>query len=336
MKTLGVGIIGVGWVAGEYIKAFQADARSEVRALVGRSTARAEAYRERLAPQCTVGGDAGEMLARDDIDIVVVSTPHDQHTPYVVAAAEAGKHVVIEKPVALTPEDVQRQQEAVRRAGVASIVSFVLHWNPLLITAADLCRQGVFGNVFLIEVDYLHRIWRDPKERWIGTRRQGGSSMLAAGCHAVDAMRWFAGREPVEVMAYQAKTENPMEYPGTSNAIFRFDDGLTGRVVSSFDLEMPYRFHIGIHGTEGCLRDNQIFAPRLFPGQRDFAAIPCILPDSADVTHHPFQCEVSHFLDCLEKGERPFPDLDDAAKTMALCFAADRAAEVRQPVILQG
>ncbi len=90
---------------------------------------------------------------------------------------------------------------------------------------------------------------------------------------------------------------------------------------------MPYRFNIAVYGTEGTLRNDQIYAPKLFAGQNDFMKIPCILPDSGDVAHHPFRGEVSHFLDCIIDDKRPFPDLDDAAKTQAICFAADISAQ---------
>ena len=115
---LGVAIIGCGWVAEEYIKAVAHDGRAAVRALINRSLDNPEAYKRRYALDCTVGPDADAALARDDIHIVVVATPHDLHTGYVVAAAEAGKHIIIEKPVALTMDDVRRQQEAVQAAGV--------------------------------------------------------------------------------------------------------------------------------------------------------------------------------------------------------------------------
>jgi len=95
---------------------------------------------------------------------------------------------------------------------------------------------------------------------------------------------------------------------------------------------MPYRFNIGVYGTEGSVRNNQVFAPKLFPGQNDFMKIPCVLPDSGDVTHHPFQGEASHFLDCILEDQRPFPDLEDAAQTQAVCFAADLSAESGKPV----
>ena len=329
MDKLGAAIIGCGWVAEEYVKAFGKDERSEVRALVSRNRANAERYRDRYGLKCTIETDASKMLEQKDVDIVVVCTPHNVHTQYVVAAAEAHKHIIIEKPVALTPEDVWKQREAVRKNKVKTIVSFVLHWNPLLMTVDSLIEQGVFGDIFMVEVDYMHRIW-DLK--WYGSLEKSGTALLTAGCHAVDALRWFARSRVEEVSAYQVKTENPAEYPGTISINLKFEDGKIGRSYTTFDAKMPYRFNIGIYGSEGTLRNNEIFAPKLFPGQNDFMKIPCVLPDSGDVNHHPFQGEVSHFLDCIINDQKPFPDLDDASLTQAVCFAADKSAESGSPV----
>ena len=331
MDKLGAAIIGCGWVAEEYVKAFENDERSEIRTLVSRNPANAERYRDRYDLKCAVETDAFKMLEQKDVDIVAVCTPHNVHTQYVVAAADAGKHIIIEKPVALTIEDVCKQREAVKKNKVKTIVSFVLHWNPLLMTIDRLIEEGVFGNIFMVEVDYMHRIW-DLK--WYGSLEKSGTALLTAGCHAIDALRWFSRSKVEEVSAYQVKTENPAEYPGTISINLKFADGKIGRSYTTFDAKMPYRFNIGIYGTEGTLRNNELFAPRLFPGQNDFIKIPCILPDSGDVAHHPFQGEVSHFLDCIINDQKPFPDLDDAALTQAVCFAADKAAELGQPVSL--
>lgn len=332
MKRLGAAIIGCGWVAEEYVKAFQKDQRSEVRTLVSRNRANAERYRDRYDLKCTIETDASKMLRQDDVDIVVVSTPHNVHTEYVVAAAEAGKHIIIEKPVALTPEDIHKQREAVRKNKVKTVVSFVLHWNPLLMTIDRLIEDKAFGDIFMVEVDYLHRIWMTTDLKWYGSREISGTALLTAGCHAVDALRWFARSEVEEVSAYQVQTDNPAEYPGTISINVKFKDEKIGRSTTTFDAKMPYRFNIGIYGTEGTLRNNELFAPKLFPGQNNFTKIPCILPDSGDVTHHPFQGEVSHFLDCIINDEQPFPDIEDAALTHAVCFAADLSAESGRPV----
>jgi predicted dehydrogenase len=332
MEKIGVGIIGCGWVAEEHIKAFQNDDRSQVRALVSRNRDNAQRYRDRYNLDCSIETDAAKMLAQDDIDIVVVCTPHNAHTEYVVAAAQAHKHVLIEKPVALTPEDVRTQLNAVKENGVKSLVSFVLHHNPLLMTIDRLIEQGVFGNIFMVEVDYLHRIWMTPQEKWYASLETSGTAILTAGCHAVDTLRWFARSNATEVSAYQVRTDNPIEYPGTISVNVKFENDAIGRTTTTFDAQMPYRFNIGVYGTEATLRNDQLYAPKLFAGQNDFMKIPCILPDSGDVAHHPFQGQAAHFLDCIINDTRPLPDLADAAKTHALCFAADKSAQQSKPV----
>lgn len=334
MSTTGVGIIGCGWVAQEHIKAFQKDERSQVRALVSRNPASAERCRDLHNLDCSIGSDADEMLKRNDIDIVVVCTPHNTHTQYAVAAAQAQKHILIEKPVAITPHDLGVQLAAVRQSGVKTLVSFVLHWNPLLMTIDRLIEQGVFGNIFMVEVDYLHRIWMTTAEKWYASRETSGTAILTAGCHAVDALRWFARSEAKEVSAYQVRTENPIEYPGTISVNVQFENGAVGRTTTTFDAQMPYRFNICIYGTEATLRNDLLYAPKLFPGQNDFMKIPCVLPDSGDVTHHPFGGQAAHFLDCIADDTTPFPDLEDAAKTHNVCFAADMSAEQGKAVML--
>jgi len=334
METLGVGIIGCGAVAEEYVKAFEKDERSEIRALVSLKRADAERYRDWYDLDCAIETDSGKMLQRKDVNIVVVCTPHYLHTKYAVAAAEAGKHIIIEKPAAITLEDLRKQQKAVKKSGVKTLVGFVLHWNPLLMTIYRLITEGVFGNIFMVEVDYMHRIWLRPEEKWYGSRQQSGTAILTGGCHAIDALRWFARSEAKQVCAYQVKTENPIEYPGTISVNVEFEDDKIGRSTTTFDARMPYRFNIGVYGTEGSIHNNEIYAPKLFPGQNNFMKIPCILPDSADVAHHPFEGEVSHFLDCIIEDERPFPDLEDAAQTHEICFAADLSAESGRPVAI--
>jgi len=334
MKKLGVGIIGCGQVAEEYVKAFQADERSEVRTLVSRNRANGQRYRDWYDLQCAIETDASVMLRQKDVNIVVVCTPHNQHTKYTVAAAEAGKHIIIEKPVALTLQDVRKQQDAVKKSKVKTLVSFVLHWNPLLMTIDRLITQGVFGNIFMVEVDYMHRIWMTPEEKWYASRERSGTAILTGGCHAVDALRWFARSKVEQVCAYQVRTENPIEYPGTISVNVKFKDGKIGRSTTTFDAQMPYRFNIGVYGTEGSLRNDELFAPKLFPGQKNFLKIPCILPDSADVAHHPFAGEVSHFPDCIIEDKQPYPDLEDAAETHAVCFAADLSAELGRLVAI--
>jgi len=203
MKSLGVGIIGTGWVAGSHIEAFEANPETGIRAILSRDKERAHAYAETHGLTRARAYDRLEQILDDpSVQIVSIATPHHLHAQQAVAAAKAGKHLMLEKPVALTLAELRELEAAVRAARVKTVVSFVLRWNPLFEMIKSFLAQGVVGNLFLAEVDYLHGIgpWYAQYE-WNIKKEMGGSSLLTAGCHAVDALRWFVGRRAVEVSA---------------------------------------------------------------------------------------------------------------------------------------
>jgi predicted dehydrogenase len=338
MEKLGVGIVGTGWVSGEYIRAFEAEARTEVRAIVSRDKERAHQKTEEYGiTRARSYEQLEKMLDDPGIQIVVLATPHHLHVPQGIAAAKAGKHLVIEKPAALDLGGLRELQAAVEAAKVKTIVSFVLRWNPLFETIRAMLAQDMLGRIFYAEVDYLHGIgpWY-AQYHWNIKKEIGGSSLLTAGCHAVDGLRWFVGKKAVEVFAYSnTSPENPLhyEYEPNSVTLIRFEDGTIGKVASSIECVMPYQFNIQLLGDQGSIRNNQLFT-RHWPGQKGWATIPTVLPDSGDVAHHPFREEVSHFVDCIQNGRESHASLSDAALTHEICFASEISASQRRPVPL--
>ena len=181
--------------------------------------------------------------------------------------------------------------------------------------------------------------------------------MLVAGCHAIDALRWFAcpqpfgAADPVEVYAVAGgyrrgrresynpvrnaweKPVPPMEYDGLEVALVTFANGVVGKVSVNFDCVMPYRFPIRIFGDRGSVLDNRVWSHK-FPGQRDWIELPAIQPDSVDVSHHPFQAQIDHFVECLQQGVESHCNLEDAIKTHAVVFAALRSQRSGRPVRL--
>jgi predicted dehydrogenase len=338
MKTLGVGIVGTGWVSGEHIRAYEANPHTEVRGMVGLTGALAQAKKEEhTLARCRVYESLETMLNDPSIQIVSICTPHHLHVPQGLAAAKAGKHLLLEKPVALDLAGLRQLQAAVRAAKVKTQVSFVLRWNPLFETIRALLADGVIGKIFYSEVDYFHAIgpWYAQYE-WNIKQEFGGSSLLTAGCHAVDGLRWFVGKRAVEVFAYaNYSAQNPLryEYEPNSVTLVRFEDGTMGKVASSIECVMPYVFNIELLGDQGTIRNNQVFSKR-WVGQKGWATIPTILPDSGDVTHHPFRDEVNHFVDCILNGRESHANLEDAALTHEICFASEISARERRPVPL--
>ncbi len=337
-NPLGVGLMGTGWVSTEYIKAFQENTHTEVVAMGSRDKARAQGKIEKHhLSRCEAYDDLEKMLKNPSLDLVAICTPHHLHVEQGVACAQAGKHIVIEKPAALDPAGLRKLLDAVRAARVKTAVSFVLRWNPLFETLKALLADGALGELFYAEVDYFHAIgpWYG-QYAWNIKRDIGRSALLTAGCHAVDGLRWFVQKEAVEVTAYSNRSrKNPLQYEYEPNSVtlVKFADGTLGKIATSIECVMPYVFNIQLFGDRGTVRNNQLFSKK-FPGQTGWATIPTILPDSGDVSHHPFTHEINHFVDCILKDQESHANLADCAKTHEICFASELSAQKGEPVRL--
>ncbi len=325
---LGVAIHGAGKVAYAHAASWIKNAHAEIVSVSSRSKESARRLVDQFGIDCAVRDDYDEVLRDGRVDIVNLSGPNHVHAEQGIAAAEAGKHILIEKPMVLSMQENRRLSEAVERAGVKSVVSFCLRWNPLFMNLKSLLAAGAVGDLFYVEVDYWHGIgtWYDGWQ-WAHKVETGGSTMLLGGCHAVDAIRWLSGREVVEVTAYSNNKKGLYEYDANVVAVLKFEDGTIGKTSALFDAEMPYAFNIDLVGTEGTLRDNRLWSTTLLPGQTGWTPMSTILPDSADVDHHPFDAEMGHLVDCIREDRESHCNIADGYKTHELCLAIDRSIE---------
>ncbi|HEX5414921.1 MAG TPA: Gfo/Idh/MocA family oxidoreductase [Chloroflexota bacterium] len=337
---LGVAVWGTGWVAGEHLRAFARNEHTRVIAVGSRTR---DGARKKLAEvglgadEIAVHDDLDALLADDRVQIVSICTPNYLHAANVIQAARAGKHLVIEKPPAIDLASLRAMRDAVRDAGVRTIVSFVLRWNPLVNLVKSLREDGTLGEVVFARADYWHRLRAEEwgGYHWAHRREGGGSAMLAGGSHAVDALRHLVGSEVVSVSARHGpvRPASGFEWPGTTVALLEFANGALAEVSACLDANLPYVFNLEVLGERGSLRGNRLYAERL-AGQTDWAEIPTILPDSGDVAHHPFQDEIDHFVASVLAGREASPNLHDAVRTTAVCLAADLAAAERRTVTL--
>jgi predicted dehydrogenase len=351
---LGVGICGVGWCGSQHIQAFEKNPHSHVTWLYGGGDeARTRASMARYGielPDARIARSYEEMLAAPDVDIVSISSPNHLHAAQAVAAADAGKHMLLEKPTGLDVDELRRIRDAVRRAGVRSIVSFELRYNALLRFAHWLRESGRLGHIRFARVQYLSRVtdWYSGWD-WVRTRESGRSHLLAAGCHAVDALRWCSGQEAVAVSALHTHFTEGYEWPTSIVANLKLTGGGLGHVTSSTDFMMPYTFQVELMGDKATLRQDLLqwektpldlaeltaanpFADVALEAGADAVGRPairirCAMPDSADVTHHPFQAEIDELVACVREGRETMISVFDAQKTMEICIAADQSAD---------
>lgn len=335
MAKYGVGIIGAGWVAGEYVKVFRDHPLTELVGIYNTTPGKATRLMTEHGVEAREYGSIDELFDDERIHIIASCTHPEVRREHCVRAAETGRHIVIEKPIGLVPEDTRAIREAVTAAGVKTVASVVLRWNPQFVTVRKLIEDGVLGELVYGEGDYCHPLKTAyPGYRSFVSKERGGSSFLTGGCHAVDILR-FLGGEIVEVAAFSAPKKINMDYEYDPNVVasLRFANGAVGKLSSVFDADTPYIFNCRLFGSEGTILNNKVYSSKHYPGSLGYWSFPTIEPDSADVTHHPFKEEIEHFVGCIENDVESHASIHDTYKTMAVCFAIDEsAAKGGQPV----
>ena len=333
-KKYGVAILGAGWVAGEYVKAFRDHPLTEVAGVYNRTPGKAGRLMKQHGVDAREYKSEDELFNDDRVKIIVSCTPPDVRPAQIERAAKTGRHVVIEKPIALDYEGVRRIHRAITQAKVKSVTSFVLRWNPQFNTVKQLQADGVIGEMIYAEADYWHPLKKEyPSYPW-SVGPLGGSAFIAAGCHAADAIRYFAG-EITEVAAFSRGPMIDMNYTynPVTVASLKFENGAVGKLSTVLDASTPYIFNVRLFGTEGTVQNNRVYSKKHYPGSLNYWTFPTIEPDSGDVSHHPFVPEIAHFLECIENDVESHASIHDSYKSMAVCFAIDESAAKNGEVV---
>jgi predicted dehydrogenase len=340
MKKYNAGIIGYGWVAGAHIAAINATTQAQVTAVYSSRPQDDAALSAKHGGAIKSYTDLDRMLADPNLHLVsICSYPH-QHADQIVAAAKAGKHLIIEKPITLNLADAQRVAAAVKAAGVKTCVCFECRFSSQLIATKAVIEQGLLGKLHYGEVDYYHGIgpWYG-QFRWNTTEESGGSSLLSAGCHAMDALLLCMGRDVESVTSHATRSSNPVfapyTYPTTSVTVVRFANGTLGKVASVIDCVQPYYFHTHLVGSEGSLLDNKFHSSKLAVNKQQWSQLSMKMLDSGDVSDHPYQLQFQTFFDALDRNEdMALTSLAESLASHRVVLAADQSAREGRTVKL--
>jgi len=337
MKKFNVGIIGYSWAAGAHIEAINKTSLGQVTAICSSRDLDPAEISARHGGSITCYTDLALMLKDPSINVVSICGYPADHARQAIASAIAGKHLIIEKPVALTWEDCLSVDTVVRETGVKTCVCFECRFSSQLTAIKGIIDQGLLGKIHYGEVDYYHGVgpWYG-QYRWNIKKDAAGSSLLSAGCHALDALLLCMGSEYESVTSYSAYSSNEdfakYEYPTTSVSIIRFRNGTVGKVASVIDCLQPYYFHFHLVGSEGSLLDNKFYSTRI-PGlnKNKWSELSMKLLDSGDVSDHPYQAQFETFFRAIEDNrEMPLTSLAEALKTHEIIFAADKSAQLKK------
>ncbi len=332
MKKYNVGIIGYGWVSGAHIAAINATSQAQVSAIYSSRPHDSAELSAKHGGKITCYMNLDQMLADSNIHAVAVCSYPDQHADQIVAAAKAGKHLIIEKPISLNLEDARRVAAAVKAAGVKTCVCFECRFASQLLATKAVINQGLLGKLHYGEVDYYHGIgpWYG-QFRWNTSKELGGSSLLSAGCHAMDALLLCMNDAVESVTSHTTVSASPIfsqyKYPTTSVSVLRFANGALGKVASVIDCFQPYYFHTHLVGSEGSLLDNKFHANGLATDKHHWSQLSMKMLDSGDVSDHPYQSQFQAFFYALERGaDMPLTSLGESMNSHLAVLAADMSS----------
>lgn len=262
--------------------------------------------------------DWHQVISREDVDAVDICLPHDLHAEVAITAAQAGKHIFVEKPIATTLEDGWKMVRAAKHAGVVLMTAFVERFESENRKVKELIDEGWLGAPILAQVDHLQDVFIPPGH-WAREReRLGGGSIASAGCHRIDLLRWYLGEvEWVSADTFYNPERMEGEIAGVVN--MQFASGAVANL--SINWMSPYRtFYrkLWIEGSEGCVHNWQglhVFSRKHPDWSQGFVRLE--LP-----TVDPFVEEFRHFLECIHEGKEPLTSGEEALRTQAVALAA--------------
>lgn len=332
-KKYNVAILGYGWAATAHIAAINATAQAQVTDVWSSRPLSSTELTAQHGCALRVHADLAAILDNPDVHVVDITGYPNQHAEHFVLAARQGKHIIVEKPLAVDWRDVLAMRQAVADTGVRTCVCFECRYSSQFLATRGVIEAGLLGRVHYGEVDYYHGIgpWYG-QYRWNTKRELGGSALLTAGCHALDALLLCMGGEVEEVTTYATQSSNPVfaayEYKTSSTTLLKFADGRIGKCAAIVDCLQPYYFHTHLVGSEGSLLDDKFHSQRIAGLNRDtWSRLSMRMLDSGDVSDHPYQTQFQTFFDALDAArEMPLTSFADGFATHRVLAAADLSA----------
>jgi D-xylose 1-dehydrogenase (NADP+, D-xylono-1,5-lactone-forming) len=253
-RRLRWGILGPGRIAPRIVRALADNPRGELHAVAGRDPERARAFAARHgAPRAHPTFDA--LLADPDVDVVYVALPNGLHAPWTIRALEAGKHVLCEKPLALTAAEVDAIAAAAERNGRIAVEAFMYLHHPQTLKTLELVRSGALGTVQVVSAAFSFLLdgATDPRI----DPELGGGSLWDVGCYPVSIARRIAGEEPDGIAGFARFDERGVDR--TFVGVLRFPGGLVAHFESGF--AAPDRERVEVVGSAATLVVDHPFLP---------------------------------------------------------------------------
>lgn len=354
MKTLKIAVIGVGNISGAHLDGYRNDPRVEVYAFCDIDERRLTVMGEKYGIT-RLYTNLDEMLALPEIDAVSVTTWNNAHAECAIKAMRAGKHVLCEKPMAMTVAEAEEMQRVSEETGKLLMIGFVRRFGDDAALMREYAETDYFGDIYYIKVRNLRR--NGNPGGWFGDKsRSGGGPLIDVGVHLIDLMCYVMGNDVKPVSAYGATFQKLGNRPDVldkppylsagatdhdicdvedlATALIRFSNGAVMSVEMAFCLNMPEQSinDVALYGTRAGASFNPDLVLSTNTGNR-MSNISLCSQSSFDFTAS-FRREIAHFVDCVLEGTPCRTPARDGVKIMKILEAVYTSAATGHEVTI--
>lgn len=321
MDCTKLALIGCGGMGQSHLRRFHIlSSRLELKAAVDLDLNTAQGIASNF-PSAVAVDDYRTIL--DEVDAVLVALPHHLHHAVALDCIKAGKHVLLEKPMANSEAQCLELIEAAQRYSVVLMIAYCMRFHPLVTRLKEALDQNVAGELFQLSI-WTEQHTQRPPDSWICREETlGGGQLFSHGCHYIDLLLWYLG-QPQRGMHMGTNRGTPwMEREGTSNVCLEFQDGRLGYHFGTWGARgsrLRYAFHA--HCDEGML-EADITGKQLLLYRGKEKHVLHQLSDSGKHTEN----EMGHFLDCIEKGATPLTNGRSALQSLRTIWQLYKAEE---------
>ncbi len=280
-------------------------------------------------PQVRIYGAYESLLEDPDLEAVYIPLPNSMHAEWTIKALEAGKHVLCEKPLAVTAQQGRAMVEAARANGKLLMEAFMYRFHPQTLWALEQVRTGRIGTVKLVHASFAFNVMLPPRPQNIRLQADlAGGSLMDVGCYPINFCRAVFGHSPSNVSARVYKPDDS-QVELAANAVLDFGDGRFGLIDSSFAL--PTRQVAEIHGDEGSISIPMPFTPL-------DVEVEVVLSLQGQTIHQyiarvdQYRLEVEHFGASVRSGAQPVLSLKESLENLETIEAIYRSAGYHWPM----
>lgn len=344
MDKVGVGLIGSGFVSAIHAEALAQVPRAEIVAVASRTEEHVRAFAGRWSiPKWST--DYGDLLEDEAVDVVVLGVPNNLHARICIDAAQAGKHVICEKPLCITLDEADAMIEACRQAGVKLMYAEELCFTPKYVRAKELVKEGALGELYLMKQAEKHD---GPHSPWFwDVDVSGGGVTLDMGCHAFEYFRWMLNKErrAVAVYADMGTFVHRDRTRGDDDAIIivEFEGGVRGVAEESWAKKGGMDDRVELYGSKGVIFCDLLRGSSFttysdvgygYAVEKAATTVGWSFTMYEEIWNYGFPQEMAHFIECVAEDKEPLETGEDGRAVMEIIWAAYESAGTGRKVEL--